>query len=164
MALINLEYGRKVLSISWESNWSVHHSSLILEKVLANTYWCFSTPQKILVVLTTEWLPWLQTNWGGSGYQPKSYFTTDNLRICELSTGTILPKKMMLFMLSQVVTISARWWLLLHALWYKQDWCDPFRSGYKLQDHGCKIVWEASSVPSTSFNQSLYRQFWNSTL
>ena len=35
-----------------------------------------------------------------------------------------------------VVTISARSWLLLHTLWYKQDWCDPFSSGYKLQDHG----------------------------
>ena len=47
---------------------------------------------KKMIVLTTEWLPWLQTNWGACGYEPKSYFTTDNLNICEGVTRTTLQK------------------------------------------------------------------------
>ena len=58
-----------------------------------------------------------------------TYFTTDNLSICELVAGTTLPKMMLLIKagdLSQsVVTTSARSWLCLHACWYKQTGVTP---------------------------------------
>ena len=119
--------------------------------------------KKWLVVLTTEWLSWLQASWGGSGYEMFILVLKANcisnlnpnhslhLRTLEHLWLQLHFKMMLLWWLSHrclVNTISTRscigYWML-----FDKSRCDPFTDVQWLlyqQDRGCKIVWETSSM------------------
>ena len=89
--------------------------------------------EKRLVVLTTEWFTLVADKLRWLGYEPKSYFTTNNLNICEGVNRTTLQTN---------DAFDKSWWPLTDGLWllHLQDhtcYCMLF-DGFKLQDHGCR--------------------------
>ena len=105
---------------------------------ISQQYNCMHCCKKWLVVLTTEWLPWLQTSWGDSGYvmfililEANCISNLNQNHTLQLTTlerlweSQQLHFKHMTLLWCSVVTISARscvgYWML-----FDTSRCDPF--------------------------------------
>ena len=146
---------------------------------ISQRYNCMHCCKKWLVVLTTEWVPWLHTSWGDSGYERFILVLEANCinnlnpnHTLQLTTLKHLReslqlhfKLMMAFVVTLLQMFSGYYYickimrLLWNALWYKKLWhFTDVQWLLYLQDHA--LVVECSLIQEAMTLSQMFSGYW----